>query len=85
MATKDVMHLVNQFSREPQKSIIAGLPKEAEKVTDRERIGPEIAARSSFFRRCRWRPRIPPSGSEREQLSCYFQMPRLHESVSGCY
>ena len=45
MATQDVMHLVDEFPCELQITVLAGLPREAEEVTDRERIGPEIAAR----------------------------------------
>ena len=45
MATQDMMHLVDEFPCEPQITVLAGLPSEAEEVTDRERVGPEIAAR----------------------------------------
>jgi hypothetical protein len=53
VAAKDVMDLVDQFSRESQKTNLAGLPKEAEKVTYRECIRPEITARLCFSRNAR--------------------------------
>jgi hypothetical protein len=46
MATQDMMHLVDKFPCEAQITVLlAGLPSEAEEVADRERVGPEIAAR----------------------------------------
>ena len=44
MATQDMMYLVDEFTCEPQITVPAGLPSEAEEVAERERVGPEIAA-----------------------------------------
>jgi hypothetical protein len=48
MATQDMMHLIDKFSCEPQITVLASLPSEAEEVTDRERVGPEVAAGLRF-------------------------------------
>jgi hypothetical protein len=50
VAAKDVMHLVNEFPGGPQKTVIGSLPKEAEAITDRERVGPQIATRFRLSR-----------------------------------
>jgi len=45
VAAQDIMHLVNEIPGELEIASIADCPVEAEKVANRKRIGPQIAAR----------------------------------------